>query len=150
MIPSDTFWNDSELLVTGRIGNYTVKDYKRLFYDIDYPVGYMMRQDTEGLIKDMAPPGVDVYCIHGSNVSTQAVLHYSGEKWHDTQPDVTFGPGDGTVNLRSLKGCLKWVGKQGKYKVNYKVFSGSESGHRKILKSDKFISYLVSILSPGQ
>ena len=72
-------------------GNYTVKDYKRFFEDIDYPTGHMMRQDTEMLIKDLKPPGVEVHCLHGVNVSTPAVMKYDEKQWYDKQPTTISG-----------------------------------------------------------
>ena len=31
LMPYDTFWNDTEILATSPVGNYTVKDYTRFF-----------------------------------------------------------------------------------------------------------------------
>ena len=47
LLPYDTFWNSSEILVYSPSRNYTVKDYHQLFDDIGFPDGYHMRKDTE-------------------------------------------------------------------------------------------------------
>jgi lysophospholipase-3 len=51
MMPYDTFWNESEILVFGPDFNYTVADYKRFFTDVGFDDGFLMRQDTEHYIK---------------------------------------------------------------------------------------------------
>jgi len=49
LLPYDTFWNSSEVVVYSPGRNYTVKDYQQLFDDIGFPDGYRMRKDTEKL-----------------------------------------------------------------------------------------------------
>ena len=49
LMPYDTFWNSSEILVYRPGRNYTVNDYEQLFQDIGYLDGYQMRKDTEKL-----------------------------------------------------------------------------------------------------
>ena len=49
LMPYDTFWNSSEVLVTRPGRNYTVNDYEQLFQDIGFPDGSRMRKDTEKL-----------------------------------------------------------------------------------------------------
>lgn len=143
LMPYDTFWNDTEILVTGPHGNYTVKDYKRFFADLSYPDGYAMRQDTENLINPLTPPGVEVYCIHGMNVKTPAAFKYSKKQWSDYQPDVVWGDGDGTVNIRSLYGCLRWQGKQ-KQKIYHKEFKNV--GHLSMLDDKDVNNYIKTIV----
>ncbi|KAK2193876.1 hypothetical protein NP493_5g17110 [Ridgeia piscesae] len=143
LMPYDTFWNDTEILVTGPHGNYTVNDYKRFFDDLGYPDGYDMRQDTEKLVDPLAPPGVEVYCIHGKIVKTPAAFHYSKKQWFDHQPGVVWGDGDGTVNIRSLHGCLRWQGKQ-KQKITHKEFAKVD--HLGILNNKDVNNYIKTIV----
>lgn len=42
-------------------------DYKR---DINVPDGWEFRKDTEKYQKDFTAPGVEVHCLHGSNIDT--------------------------------------------------------------------------------
>lgn len=51
LMPYEPFWTDKEILVYGPTANYTVKDYKKFFNDIEFPDGYLMREDTENLTK---------------------------------------------------------------------------------------------------
>jgi len=49
LLPYDTFWASSEVIVSRAGRNYTVNDYQQLFNDIGFPDGYQMRKDTEKL-----------------------------------------------------------------------------------------------------
>ena len=146
LLPDDGFWDKDEVLVRGPLGNYTVNDYKKFFDDIHFPDGYAMRQDTEGLTKKLTPPGVEVHCLHGVGVETPSVLNYTAKQWYDNQPDVTYGDGDGTVNIRSLLGCMRWQGKQGRHQVFHKTFTGAMAKHIQILDNDKLKAYIKAVL----
>ena len=143
LLPYDTFWNKDEVLVTGPKGQYTVGDYERFFQDIDYPAGFMMRKDTEFLLQQ-SHPGVEVHCIHGHKVQTPESFNYTQAQWHDAQPNVVFGDGDGTVNLRSLLGCLRWADKDKAHPVNHVVFDGAE--HIGMLASPQVVDYIKKIV----
>ena len=70
LLPSKYYWDEDEIIVSAAgKGNYTINDYQRYFDDIDFPVGYEMRRDTENLLKE-GGPGVEVHCLHGVGVST--------------------------------------------------------------------------------
>jgi len=144
LMPYDTFWNADEVLATGPMGNYTVNDYRKLFTDLDYMDGYNMRKDTEKLIYNLDAPGVEVHCLHGTNVQTPASFTWTAKQWPDQQPVTHYGPGDGTVNLRSLHGCLRWTKKQ-KQKIYHQEFNGSD--HMAILDNPDVISYIKRVVN---
>jgi len=149
LLPYDSFWSDNEVMVSGPMGNYTVKDYERFFNDINFPDGYLMRQDTEHLIKDLSPPGVEVHCLYGTDVPTPESYVYGpvkkGAQWNDWKPKQTInGQGDGTVNLRSLVGCERWVGKQ---KAGVKLQGFTKVGHLEMLRDANLINYVSQLLS---
>ena len=51
-----------------------------------------------------------MYGIHGCDVPTEEHYVYdSSRPFPDYEPHITYGQGDGTVNMRSLKGYLKLV-----------------------------------------
>ncbi|CAC5396696.1 LYPLA3 [Mytilus coruscus] len=108
LMPSDKFWEKDEILVERPGRNYTVNDYEQFFKDINFTDGWYMRQDTANLVRSLIPPGVEVHCLHGYGVPTPGKLVYKGHMWPDIKPNVTMDGGDGTVNIRSLQGCLLW------------------------------------------
>jgi lysophospholipase-3 len=61
----------------------------------------------------------------------------------DVQPSVLYGDGDGTVNLRSLQGYKRWVGRQ-KEPIYEKQFKGED--HLSTLKSKDVIQYMLDLL----
>ena len=142
-MPSDEFWSPDEVLVVSPDRNYTVKDIKEMFQDIDYMDGYMMWEDTKDLIKPLTAPGVEMHCLHGINVSTPGQFIYTNKTWKVSSPVTLPDNGDGTVNLRSLVGCLRFE-KQQKQPVHHKVFNGAE--HMQILNRKDVIDEIGKIL----
>jgi len=65
------------------------------------------------------------------------------KKFPDTQPTVRYGDGDGTVNLRSLHGFKRWIGKQ-KQPIYNKELQGLD--HIAILKSPVIAEYILELL----
>jgi lysophospholipase-3 len=61
----------------------------------------------------------------------------------DGYPQLISGDGDGTVNLRSLKGCTYWNTKQ-KQKIYYQSFPGIN--HMEILRNSTVLDYIKNIL----
>ena len=59
-------------------------------------------------------------------------------------PELVMGDGDGTVNIRSLRACLKWTGEQNQ-SVHHEVFPGVN--HSDMLKTDETVQYFVDIIS---
>jgi lysophospholipase III len=143
LMPSDQFWDENEVLVSRPSRNYTVKDYEQFFRDINYETGYELRENTRNLIYNLEPPNVELHCLYGVNMKTPATFVFNKEKdFPDVQPSVVYGDGDGTVNLRSLQGWKRWVGKQ-PYPISYKEFSGVE--HVATLRYQPVIDYIMQL-----
>uniref|UniRef100_A0A1E1WVS1 Putative phospholipase A2 n=1 Tax=Tityus obscurus TaxID=1221240 RepID=A0A1E1WVS1_TITOB len=138
--PSNKFWSQEDVLVSTPKRNYTVDDYYQFFEDINYTVGWEMWKDVQGLIHDMTPPGIEVHCLHGANVSTIERLSYTD---FSEQPTIFEGDGDGTVNLRSLRGCLIWK-KEQKAQVYHQEFENVD--HMGILSNPQALSYIAKVL----
>jgi len=143
LLPSDQFWSYDEVIVSTPKKNYSVSDYKEFFQDINYTTGYEMWLDTKDLIHEMNPPNVEVYCLHGFGIDTMETLAYRESNFPDRAPKITYGDGDGTVNTKSLRGCLKWLGKQSQ-KIFYQNFTKVD--HMLIMSDAKVIDYLKSIV----
>jgi len=150
LVPQQGFWSDQEVLVQTTTKNFTVTNLSEFFMAYDEPNFAMMVEDTKGLLQGLPPPEVEVFCAHGSQVPTTEKLVYpegsfppSSASWWSSGPTLIKGDGDGTVNLRSLEGCLRWKGKQ-KLPVHYKLFPKLK--HSDILKLDDPVDYVVSVI----
>lgn len=108
LMPQEDFWGPEEVLVQTATSNYTLRDYKRFFTDLDEPNAWMMREDTAPLLAGLPAPGVEMFCIHGAGVPTTERLVYGEGEFPGADPGTILkGDGDGTVNTRSLQGCLR-------------------------------------------
>ncbi|XP_074595737.1 lysosomal phospholipase A and acyltransferase-like [Brevipalpus obovatus] len=139
LLPSAKFWSPNETLITTGRKNYTVSTFQEFFNDINYTLGYHMWLDTKDLTHDMIPPGVEVHCIHGLGTKTMGLLEYNGEKFPNQEPSIQMEDGDGTVNLRSLKGCTQWIGKQ-PHNVHY--MSLNKVDHMSVMTDPGILSYI--------
>lgn len=140
LLPSKLFWKETEILVQTASKNYTLADLRQYLIDINVPNGWEFRKDTEKYQLDFTAPGVTVHCLHGSAVGTVERLSY-GQL--DEYPKLVLGEGDGTVNSRSLTGCLHWQDKQ-KQKIYHQEFPGVD--HMQILRNDGVLSYISNLL----
>lgn len=130
------------MLVQTPTANYTVLDHERLYADIGFRDGWMMREDTEPLVAALAPPGVAVHCLYGSGLPTPEAFRYS-DKFPDADPAVVHGDGDGTVNLLSATQCGRWAGLQ-EQPVVLKELPGNE--HVNMLLNYSTVAYIKSVL----
>lgn len=139
LLPSQDVFPADKILVKNRKKRYTVNDYKEFFNDINYPAGYEMWLDVRNLSTPARAPGVEVHCLHGNKVSTMEALDYEVGDFPDAKPKVTYGDGDGTVNLLSLQACSGWAHKQ-RQKLYYKNFTDVD--HMTILTDNKVLDYI--------
>ncbi|XP_056273721.1 group XV phospholipase A2 [Pseudoliparis swirei] len=142
LFPNPKYWPNDQVFVQTPTANYTVLDYERLYSDIGFQEGWMMRQDTVSLVADLTPPGVAVHCMYGSGVATSEAFRYS-DKFPDDEPTVVLGDGDGTVNLRSAMQCGRWAGQQ-KQPVMLMELPGNE--HVDMLLNYTTVVYIKSVL----
>lgn len=70
VLPSDKIWAKDEVLVSTPTKNYSISNFYDYFQDIGFPDGYEMYKDTYNYQSiGLNPPGVEVHCIHGINVT---------------------------------------------------------------------------------
>uniref|UniRef100_A0A1B6CCH8 Group XV phospholipase A2 n=1 Tax=Clastoptera arizonana TaxID=38151 RepID=A0A1B6CCH8_9HEMI len=143
LLPLKSFWNSSETLIETDTKNYTIDDLQDYFFDIDYPLAWEMWKDVEPYTRDFTAPGVEVHCLHGVGVQTVDRLAYKKGKFPYGYPNFVYGDGDGTVNLRSLEGCLQWKTQQ-KQPVYHQTFSKMD--HMDILSDGRILQYITSLL----
>jgi len=165
LMPQQEFWDDNEVLVETEKQNFTRRNIGDFFDGYKEHNMAMMVNDTKGLLGGLPAPQVEVFCIHGSQVNTTERLIFppgafppsvASKKQHSrnksrnlkwwpfpTEPILVKGDGDGTVNIRSLKGCLKWDGVQ-KQAVHHKEFKGIN--HVDMLRREEPTGYVVNII----
>lgn len=110
LLPDPHFWDEAEILVKTENRTYGVADFDAVFDDIGFPLAKKIRHTTPPAW-DEQPPGVDVHCFYGTEVNTPYFLKYRPGYFPDYLPDITYGSGDGTVPVRSLEACKRWMGK---------------------------------------
>ncbi|XP_069697972.1 lysosomal phospholipase A and acyltransferase-like isoform X2 [Periplaneta americana] len=144
LMPSSSFWKPDEILIQTQKKNFTVNNFQQFFDDIGYPTGWEMRKDIEKYSDHTIPPNVEVHCLHGIGLKTVDRLNYGKyNPFPDEEPSIVYGDGDGSVNKRSLEGCLKWRGQQ-KEKVHYLTFN--KTSHFSVITDDRIITYLKKVL----
>lgn len=121
------------LLPAGRVRNMQFKNVKILSKSLDH-----MGRGLKVLINNLLNTwDIYLYAIFYS-------LVYKRGKFPDGYPGFIFGDGDGTVNQRSLEGCLKWSGKQ-KQKIYHQTFPNMD--HMDVLSDDRIVKYITSYIS---
>ncbi|CAH8612104.1 unnamed protein product [Heterobilharzia americana] len=145
LLPDSRLWSSSEPLIVTPTANYSAHDYERFFRDINYSVGYQMMLDSKPIIDAFEKPVDidDIYCIHGSNLSTTDKMIYSPPSifhgaFPDQVPTLIPGNGDGTVSIRSLEVCKRWPG------VKYYIIPGAE--HVNVMGDPRFIDIIRRIV----
>lgn len=67
---------------------------------------------------------------------------YKKGKFPEGYPDFIYGDGDGTVNKRSLEGCLYWKGNQEK-PIYHQTFP--EMDHMDVLRDKRVLDYVAQL-----
>ncbi|KAG5900697.1 hypothetical protein JTB14_038215 [Gonioctena quinquepunctata] len=143
LLPSKLFWKPDEVLIQTDKQNYTISNLEEFFIDIGYPNGWEMKKDLERYELDFRPPGVEVHCLYGVSAPTVERLYYKPGTFLDGYPTLVTGDGDGTVNRRSLEGCLHWQSLQ-KQKVFVKELPTVD--HLTILHDKSTQNYIADLV----
>ncbi|TGZ46350.1 lysosomal phospholipase A and acyltransferase isoform X1 [Temnothorax longispinosus] len=143
LLPSKLFWKDTEILIQSDQKNYTLNNLQEYFIDIDVSNAWEFRKDNEKYQLDFTAPGVEVHCLYGSKVNTVEKLYYKPGTSVNGYPQLIFGDGDGTVNIRSLEACTHWQKSQ-KQKIYNQGFPGVD--HTEILRNPDILAYVKAVL----
>ncbi|KAH3772228.1 hypothetical protein DPMN_173566 [Dreissena polymorpha] len=103
----------------------------------------MTWEDTKGLVNPLQAPQVEMHCLHGVDVPTAGRFLYDKSTWLKKNPKYVKDNGDGTVNIRSLLGCLRLRDQQNQT-VYHQTFHGVE--HLDILHHKDVIAYIKGVL----
>lgn len=145
LLPSKDYWTEDETLVRTVSQSYTVNDFEGYFNGLNYSNGWEMRKDTAHFLHSNQPPDVETHCLYGTQLPTVEELSYNGDDMVKTKPKIINGNGDGTVNIRSLKGCAKWSLLQ-EATVNVREFPSADH-YFGILRKNDVIEYILSVVA---
>ena len=143
LLPDSRFWDEDEILVETENRSYVVGEWNDLFMDLNFPLAKSVLHSTPPSWDEEAPH-VDTYCLYGSEVETPAKLKYRPGYFPDYHPDIEYESGDGTVPLRSLEACKRWVNKTS-HRVAMKEFPNAD--HNRILRNPDLIRYIFGLLN---
>ncbi|MFT7813915.1 phosphatidylcholine-sterol acyltransferase isoform X2 [Arapaima gigas] len=143
LIPSELAWPSDHVFISTPFFNYTMRDYRRFFHDLDYEDGWYIWEDIKDLNARLLPPDVEVYCMYGVGLPTPVTYVYD-EQFPDADPVAfVYDDGDDTVASRSTSLCKRWVGQQEK-PVHIIEFQGMP--HLDIVFNNKVLTLIQQIL----
>ncbi|CAD6998418.1 group XV phospholipase A2 [Ceratitis capitata] len=143
LLPSPLFWRPSEVLIETPGRSYTMSQLKQFFDDIDYSIGWNMRQDNMKFTLNFSPPEIELHCLYGDNLDTVERLQYKTDALVDETPKLIMGKGDGTVNQRSLRACHAWIGRQNANITNV-ALNGVD--HMGVLVHKDVLNYIKNVM----
>eukprot|EP01116_Phalansterium_solitarium_P010783 TRINITY_DN2604_c0_g1_i2.p1 TRINITY_DN2604_c0_g1~~TRINITY_DN2604_c0_g1_i2.p1 ORF type:complete len:403 (+),score=109.89 TRINITY_DN2604_c0_g1_i2:90-1298(+) len=112
MLPDASLFGDEVFLTTPH-ANYTSNDFVQMLQDAKHPTAAAMFEAMVPFKSAVTPPGVDVVCLYGYNVSTPLrVFTNSSSLSVDALYEVFPGDGDNCVLRRGLELCDTWAGMQ--------------------------------------
>ena len=152
MLPRASIWGNTTLVSTPT-QNYTANDYQQLFCDVGYDIGYEMYQKVLSINPNFPAPNVKTYCFYGIGVNTTQHLTFANE-FTGSSPvgessKITFGNGDGTVNVQSSEICLGWKNMPSEYPFTTRTYDGvTHSGMHKDARVLRDIAEIVGAPEP--
>lgn len=146
MFPTSLAWPESHVFISTPSYNYTYRDYRRFFTDVNLEDGWYMWEDMKDLLKDLPPPGVDTYCLYGTGHPTVETYIYDERFPYEDPVDMIYGDGDNTVSTRSLELCKRWRGQQ-RQRVHVQELRGVD--HLNMVFSNLTLSSINDILLGG-
>lgn len=153
LLPSMSTFKHNVLIHT-MFRNYTAADYRDIFLGLGYPNAFNMWIDSHAYSSTLKHPGVDVFIVNGIGYKTMESIHYkkaidlSDEKGMNkkTKRKISYGNGDGVVNLASSRRVLCW---QDSPDASYFKFHYTEflAKHDNLIKETHPVSHIINIVS---
>lgn len=132
LLPNPKIFDPQMSLVITSNRSYSAHDMTDFLKDIGFPeVVYPYQTRILPLIENVEAPEVPVTCVIGTGMRTAESLFYRDGNF-DEQPEISYGDGDGTVNMVSLL-ALQSLWKDEK-NLDLKVIKIGGVSHTSILK----------------
>nr|AFK36900.1 unknown [Lotus japonicus] len=132
LLPNPKMFDPQMSLVITSNRSYSAHDMTDFLKDIGFPEGvYPYQTRILPLIENVEAPEVPVTCVIGTGMRTAESLFYRDGNF-DEQPEISYGDGDGTVNMVSLL-ALQSLWKDEK-NLDLKVIKIGGVSHTSILK----------------
>ncbi|XP_067409024.1 phosphatidylcholine-sterol acyltransferase isoform X2 [Emydura macquarii macquarii] len=143
MFPTNMARPETHVFISTPSYNYTYRDYRRFFLDLNFEDGWYMWNNTKDLLKGLPSPGVETFCLYGTGLPTVETYIYDENFPYEDPVDMIYGDGDGTVSTRSLELCRQWQTQQ-QQRVHVKELPGED--HLNMVFSNQTLSYINEIL----
>ena len=145
LLPNPKVFAPQKPIVITPNKTYSAHDMVDFLKDIGFPEGVFPYQTRiVPLIWNIQAPHVPVTCIMGTGVRTLETLFYEKGDF-DERPQISYGDGDGTVNLVSLLALQSlWKEEKSQY---LKVVKIDGVSHTSILKDEVALDEIVGEIS---
>jgi pimeloyl-ACP methyl ester carboxylesterase len=150
LFPRAAAYGGDVLVETTGGDSYTasVDDALRLLHDLKLSQQAAIYPRVSELINPLTPLQVPVHCVYGTDVDTEVGYVYDVKAFSGEVPPaphrIRQGPGDGTVNLRSLQSCRQ-LGPMAEQHV-----PNPNATHLGILMDDAAIDLVLSLVEDLQ
>ncbi|BAT77930.1 hypothetical protein LR48_Vigan04g240800 [Vigna angularis] len=145
LLPNPKIFGPQKPIVITPNKTYSAHDMVDFLKDIGFPEGvYPYETRIVPLIGNIPAPHVPITCIMGTGVRTLESLFYEKGDF-DERPEISYGDGDGTVNLVSLLALQAlWKEEKNQY---LKVVKIDGVSHTSILKDEVALNEIVHEIS---
>ncbi|KAK9850975.1 hypothetical protein WJX84_006128 [Apatococcus fuscideae] len=146
LFPAADLWGDKVLVETRGGDKYRAADAVKMLHDLNLTQQAELYGRSHAATYPLPKLRVPMYCLHGSNVSTDYAFQYDVDHFSAAPPPApanrTTGDGDGTVDIRSLMAC-KEFGPQ------VKIFDFPNASHLGILQQKDAVKGIIDLIQTG-
>ena len=114
LLPNPIIWKD-KVIVTTATRTYSANQYKEMFDGLGRSTDYDKTMQSLSINGDYPAPNVPLHCFYGIGIPTTEVVNY-GVSFPKYFESITYGDGDGAVNVQSSEICLSWSSQKASFK----------------------------------
>lgn len=141
-------WTEEHTIIRTPSRKYNAFDIEPFLEDVEFSIGLEILKHFNSSDYERRHPGVDFKCVVSTGIDTPEKFIYDkhfDELDYQRPAKIVYGPGDGTVNLRSLRACRE-MDTQG----NVDFYRIPDATHNGILANADFADFLKSQLTIEQ